>query len=474
MKKYDVIVVGAGAAGLVIANGCVKANKKVLLIEKGNFGGDCTNFGCIPSKSLIASAHVAHQIKEASNYGLALKDSSFIADNSLDRVRSIIERIKKEEDKRALEKNGVDVLVAKATFESPYLLIATCENGDIEKIQGKKIILGTGSSPRKTPIKGIENIPYLTNETIFSLKKIPDSLLVIGGGPIGCELAQAFCRLGSKLTLIHSHELLLTRESKDTSDLLKERLIKEGILIHLNQDTTSITLKNKLITLNIQDKTTKEAKLLSASHILLSAGRVPNIHDLSLEKAKVAFTEKGITTNAYKQTSQKHIFAIGDCSGPPFFTHLAEYHARCLLQTLLTPFKKKAEDQPVPRVTYTDPEIATLGLLEQEAIQKYGEKRIMVYTIPLSKVDRAITQGKEEGFISIITTKWKSKILGATIIAPSAGEMLMEISLAIKHKIPLKKLASIIHPYPIYCRGIRKAADQWLAKVILPLISRKK
>lgn len=461
-KNYPFVVIGAGASGLVTCLGLVKSGKKVLLIEQGHFGGDCTNFGCIPSKALISSGKIAHHINKAKDFGVEVQKPLFTCEKALERTRKIIEKVQKTENKEALEKQGVDVIVGKASFISPHLLSVETETGQIE-VEAKKIIITTGSSPRKPSFEGIESVDYLTNETVFDLEKVPKSLIVIGGGPIGSELAQSFLRLGTKVSLVHSHKRLLTRESNRTAELLKSTFEEEKMNLFLNYKTTKIEKSSTGVVLTIVENETQETKTIEAEKILIAAGRSPNIFSLNLEKASIDFTDKGITTDAYKRTSQKHIYAIGDCSGPPFFTHLAEHHARGLLQSLIL-FRKKIDNQPVPRVTYTDPEIATIGITEEEM----DKNKMELYVLPFSKIDRAICEGREEGFISIITKKWSSKILGATIMGPNAGELLMEISLAMYFNIPLRKLSKVIHPYPIFSRGIRKASDLYLTQTLLP------
>ena len=459
MKQYSIIVIGAGAAGLVIAIGAARAGKKVLLIEKGNYGGDCTNFGCIPSKSLIASAHVAHAIKEASRFGLEFTLPRIDASRSLVRTRGIVEEVRSHEDPEALAKLGVETLTGNAAFKDPHTLVV---NG--EEITGKQFVIAAGSSPFIPPVKGLEKTPFLTNETIFDLKEIPQSLVVLGGGPIGCELAQAFQRLGSQVTLIHSHEVLLNREEKITQTTIAGVFEKEGISLVLGPRVQEVLYQNGQFQLDIGRK-------LSAQALLVSVGRRPNVEGLNLQAAGVAYSEKGIGVDAYGRTNRSHIWAVGDIIGSPFFTHWAENQARTVLTSLLLPFKKKIDRQAIPRVTFTDPEIASVGMTEEQAKQSH---RIAVYHIPFSSVDRAITAGREEGFVRIITKKWSSQILGCTIVGPRAGEMLGEVALAMNAKIPLRKLANLIHPYPTYNQAIRKAADLWLTQTILGTFRRKK
>ncbi len=460
MKRYQIIVVGAGAGGLVVAIGAAKAGKKVLLIERGHWGGDCTNFGCVPSKSLIASAHISKGIKEGSELGVVSQLSGLNSDLSLERVRKIVSRIRSHEEPEALKKHGVETLTGQACFISPNEVRV----GD-QIVYGDTIVLACGSSPFVPSVEGLDQVPYLTNETVFDLEKVPKSLIVLGGGPIGCELAQAFARLGSHVKLVHSHHHLLGREELEAQNVIADTFSKEGIELYLGFRASKVEQREGKIVLSSNEKEVRGEKLL------VSVGRGPNIKGLNLEKAGIKFSDRGVETDAYGRTNIKHIWAIGDIKGSPFFTHLAEHHARGVLTSILVPLIKKRieQDQPVPRVTYTDPEVASVGLSEEEAIEKYGKKKIATYFVPFSEVDRAITSSREEGFVKIVTFKWSSKILGATVVAERGGEILMEISAAMYAKMPLRKLANLIHPYPTYSLAVRKAADLWLKQTILPV-----
>lgn len=463
-KFYPLVVIGAGAGGLVVAVGATKAGKKTLLIEKGNYGGDCTNFGCIPSKSLIASSHSVASIKEGHELGVEISSPFIQADKSLSRVREIVARIRHHEEPEALKKIGLETLTGTAIFKGPNILQI-----DDHIISAGQIVIATGSSPYIPPIKGLDQTPFLTNESIFDLKKIPQSLVVLGGGPIGSELAQAFLRLGSKVSLIHSHNTILNKEEASASQVVMNRFKNEGMHLYLGVGVKEVHFHNNFFEIVLENGQKIEAEIL-----LVSTGRKPNVSSLNLAAAGVNFSDKGIPVDAYGRTNRSHIWAVGDVVGTPFFTHWAENQARSVLASLLLPFpfkKKINKNQPIPRVTYTDPEVASIGLTEKEAGQKY---LIATYFVPFSQVDRAITTGKTQGFIKIVTKKWSSKILGCTIVGPRAGEMLGEISLAMQAGIPLRKLSSLIHPYPTYNGAIRKAADLWLTETILPLFRRKK
>lgn len=472
VKKYTVIVIGAGAGGLVVAIGSAKAGKNVLLIEKGSYGGDCTNFGCIPSKTLIASAEQAHALQMGDKLGLSFETPQFDPNQALERVRKTVEGIRSHEDPEALAKLGVETMTGTASFLSPTKLKVTMEEGSVHEVEGKKIIIATGSHPFVPPIQGLEGTPYLTNETIFDLKEVPKSLGVLGAGPIGCELAQAFNRLGSKVTLIESERGIMPVEDEEVNPVIRKQFEEEGIEIFVHCDANLISHQNGKFQACIDYD--GEHKDVEFEEFLISTGRRPNVAELQLEKAGVHYSEKGIPIDQYGRTNQKHIFALGDVLGGLQFTHVAESQGRAVLTSLLLPFKKKFTTQDVPRCTYTDPEVASIGLTEAQAIKKYGASKLAIYKVPFSDVDRALTAGRTEGFVKVVTKKWSSKILGAVIVAPRAGEMLPEISLAMLHKIPFRKLANLIHAYPVYNRAIRKGADQWLTRTLLGALKRKK
>lgn len=466
MNSYSLIVIGAGAGGLVVAIGAAKAGKKVLLIEQGRYGGDCTNYGCIPSKSLIASAEIAYSLKAGKALGIDFSDSSFNGDGALERTRGIIAKIRGHEEPEALNKMGVQTLSGEASFVSPHRLEVKLKDGSRETVEGSKIVIATGSYPFIPPIEGLKEAPYLTNETIFDFKSVPKSLAILGAGPIGCELAQAFSRLGSKVTLIESLRGVMPSEEEDVGTILAAQFKKEGIDLFTKCTENLITYREEKFLICIDEGGKRHE--VEAENLLVSTGRRPNVTALALDNAGVIYSEKGIQVDSYGRTNQKHIYAIGDCTGPPFFTHLAEHHGRAVLTSLLLPFKKKILTQKVPRVTYTDPEVASIGLSEKEATEKFGSSKIACYHVSFTDLDRAVCSGREEGFVRVVTKKWSSEILGATIVAPRAGEMLQEISFAMLTKKPLRSLAKLIHPYPVYSAALRKAADLWLTQTLLP------
>ncbi len=470
---YPLVVVGAGAGGLVVAIGAAKAGKKVLMIERGTYGGDCTNFGCIPSKALIAAAELAHGIKASEAYGVAAPAERPIWSEAFTRTRRIVQEILHHEDPQALKEHGVDALTGTASFVDSHTLEVSDASGNITTVRAKQIVLATGSRPLVPPIKGLLDTPYLTNETLFDLEKPPASIIVMGGGPIGSEMTQALCRLGSRVTLVQREPHVLMKEDSEAAHIVQEAFVQEGITLQLSSMAVEVRYDATEFQVDVKDGEGKVHTLV-AQQLLVATGRVPNSHNLGLDKAGVTATPQGyIEIDTYGRTSQKHIWAVGDITGYALFTHMAENQGRTVLTNLLLPwpFRKKLDlKQSVPRVTYTDPELAHVGLSEEEAIAQYGAKKIAVYRVPLKEVDRAITAGRTEGLVKVVTKRWSSKILGATIVAPRAGEMLCEISLAKHAGVPLRKLSGLIHPYPTYSLALRRASDGWLKETILPAV----
>jgi pyruvate/2-oxoglutarate dehydrogenase complex dihydrolipoamide dehydrogenase (E3) component len=470
MDTYSIIVIGAGSGGLVIAIGAAKAGKTVLLLEKGPYGGDCTNYGCIPSKSLIASAHAAYAIGSSEKYGITLSSHEFNSDGVLKRVAKIVHSVRSHEEPEILKELGVSTLTGHVRFVAPHLLEVLLSDGSSRTVEGKQIVIATGSVPIIPLIPGLENTPYLTNETIFDLEKIPKRLAVMGGGPIGCELAQAFQRLGAKVQLIHKHPHLLAKEEPEAQHIIAAHFEKEGMQLHLNTTPQEISYEEGTFVISL------DTGRLEVDSLLIAVGHRPHLESLNLAASGITYSEKGIPTDRYGRTTQKHIWVVGDAKGPPFFTHFAENQARSVLTSLLLPlgFCKKLDlAQALPRTTFTDPEIASVGLTQKQALEHYRASQLAIYRVHFSEVDRAITDGREEGFVQIITKKWSSKILGATIVGPRAGEMISEISLAMYEKTPLRKLRKLIHPFPTYSLAIRKAADLWLTQTLLSLFRKK-
>lgn len=457
---YDLVVVGAGTAGLVTAAGAagLDIGLKVALVERHLMGGDCLNVGCVPSKCMIRSSRVVAEMQEAGAYGVHPPDVVEVDfPKVMERLRRVRADISHHDSATRFQKLGIDVFLGGGRFTSDRTLEVAGKT-----LQFKKAVIATGARAARPDIDGIEAAGYLTNETVFSLTTQPKRLAVIGGGPIGSELAQAFQRLGSEVTVFERGSQILSKEDADAADIVQKTFMKEGVQLMLNAQITQVsaTQDGKVIHFTRAG----QAESIVVDEILVGAGRAPNVEGLNLEAAGVKYDPRhGVEVNDYLQTSNAKIFAAGDICMKWKFTHAADAAARIVIKNaLFTPFglgRSKLSSLVMPWVTYTDPEIAHVGLYEQEA-QSQG---IAVNTIkiPLNEVDRAIADGEEAGFVKIHHKQGSDKIVGATIVARHAGEMISEVTTAIVNDIGLSKLSSVIHPYPTQAEGIKKAADAY-------------
>ncbi len=450
-KKYDLIVIGAGSGGISSAILGNNLGKKVALVEKEKIGGDCTWYGCVPSKALIKASEVAHHVNTLEKYGLQLSgDSKLDGKKVMDHVRAIRDKVYEEETPEVFREMGIDVYIGGAKFlDAHHIQI------DDKILSSKKFVISTGSSPVVPPIDGIQNIHYLTNETLFELEDLPDSMVVIGGGPIGTEMASAFAKLGVQITQIEMANHILFKEEKQLADILMKQMKKYGVKILCKTKATRFSKKDQKIIVTIENEHVEE---IETDAVLLSVGRKPNVNGLDLENAGVEYSSKGIEVNNKLQTSASHIYAIGDVIGSYQFSHIAEYHAGIAVPNALLPLpvKRKANYENIVWTTFTDPEFARGGLTEAEARDQYGEK-IKVYTFDYTKVDRAKTDLTTAGMSKFITDK-KGKLLGIHIIGERAGELLHEAQLAKSMGIPFHKIQSMVHVYPTYGDLVKRPA----------------
>ena len=458
---YNVVVIGAGTAGLVTAAGTAGLGGRVALIERNLMGGDCLNFGCVPSKALISSARVIQQIRESEKWGLDRQQPEFVFEKVFERMRARRARIAPKDSQERFESLGVNVFHGEARFVSPHEVEV---NG--QRLRAKNFVIATGSRAVIPKIEGIDQVRYFTNETIFDeLKAKPESMIVLGGGPIGCELAQTFCRLGTQVTIIQRGDQLLPKEDRDVAEFLERRLINEGVRIIKNVDARSVaTTDAGKIALEFLDRQPGRLaeRTFFADALLIAIGRNPNLQSLDLKSAGVDVNERGVRVNDYLQTSQRDIYAVGDVIGPFLFTHMADAQARVVVRNIVAPFqflRQKMDYSVVPWCTYVDPEVAHVGLCEKEARQENVDYDLFV--VPLQDVDRAVVESEDAGFAKILTRKGSDKILGATIIAPHAGDLLHEFVLAMKAGVGLGTIASTIHAYPTFAELARKAGDKF-------------
>ncbi|MBW4475496.1 MAG: mercuric reductase [Tolypothrix brevis GSE-NOS-MK-07-07A] len=457
--SYNLVVIGAGTAGLVTAAGAAMLGAKVALIEKHLMGGDCTNVGCIPSKTLIRSARVVADVYYAQEFGIDNRHQINIDFPAvMERLRRIRAEISPNDSaKRFQEEFGVDVFFGEARFKDSDRV----EVGE-SVLHFKKAAIATGSHPTKLPIDGLNETKYLTNETVFSLTQCPNRLAVIGGGYIGCELAQTFQRLGSQVILLQRGSRLLSREDAEAAKIIQKAFVREGIELRFESKIKRIEHDNveKVIRYEING----QEEVLGVDEILVATGRSPNVKNLNLEAVGVQYDEKqGIIINDYLQTTNPRIYAVGDVCMKWKFTHAADAAARIVIQNALFSIlgvgRKKLSSLIMPWCTYTDPEVAHVGMYPQEAEEKGIE--IDTFSVAFKDVDRAIVDGETEGFTKLYVKKGTDKILGATIVARHAGEMISEVTLAITNNLGLNAIAKTIHPYPTQAESIRKAADKY-------------
>ncbi len=450
---YNVVVIGAGTAGLVTAAGTAGLGGRVALIERNLVGGDCLNFGCVPSKALISSARLIQQMRESEKWGLDRQSPQFAFEKVFERMRARRAKIAPNDSQERFESLGVDVFRGAARFLSPHEIEV---NG--HKLRAKNFVIATGSRAVIPKIEGLDKVPYFTNETIFDeLKQKPESMIVLGGGPIGCELGQTFARLGVKIAIVQSAAQLLPREDVDVAQFIHQRFTAESIAVRLDATATRVSMGDGRVTLEFSG-----AQPIPVEVILIAAGRRPNLRALNLKAAGVDHDECGVKVNAYLQTSQPHIYAAGDITNRLKFTHTADFTARIVVRNILMPFqflRQKVDWSVVPWCTYTDPEVAHVGLGEKEAKQKNIEYDL--FCVPLEDVDRAVVENEDIGFAKVLTAKGSDRILGATIVGPHGGDLLHEFVLAMKSGIGLGTIASTIHAYPTFAGLARKTGDKY-------------
>lgn len=463
---YDLVVIGAGTAGLVVAAGAagLDLGLKVALVEKHLMGGDCLNVGCVPSKSIIRSSRVVAEMQNARDFGILPPEKIEIDFSAvMERMRKIRAGISHHDSAQRFQKLGIDVFLGEGHF---------LQNNSIEVdgkiLHYKKAVIATGARAVRPKIEGIEDAGFLTNETVFSLTQRPERLAVIGGGPIGCELAQTFHRLGCQVILFHNSSHLLNKEDVDAAEIVQNVLLKEGIHLILNSQIERVIKTDEGKTIDYISNGKKQS--ITVDEILVGAGRAANVEGLNLEAVGVEYDRKGVKVNDYLQTTNPKIYAAGDICMNWKFTHAADAAARIVIKnTLFSPFglgRSKLSNLVMPWVTYTDPEITHVGMYEHEA-QKAGIE-VSTIKIPFSSVDRAIADGEAEGFVKILHQKGSDRILGATIVARHAGEMISEVTTAIVNKIGLNGLSNVIHPYPTQAEGIKKAADAYRRTLLTP------
>jgi pyruvate/2-oxoglutarate dehydrogenase complex dihydrolipoamide dehydrogenase (E3) component len=444
---YDLTIIGGGSGGLTAARLATSLGAHVLLIDKERLGGDCLNYGCVPSKSLIHVARVAQQARDAARLGLLPTGLSVDMAKVSQHIQEVIRRVAANEQ---VYIKGVTVRFGTVSFASAHELVL-----NEERITSRNILIATGSRPLVPGIEGLEAVGYLTNESVFDLQHLPASLIVVGGGPIGVELGQAFARLGTHVTLIEGLERILPREDPEVSAALTGALQSEKMTIVTKAMFVKASLngQKKVVTARQGDR----FLTFEADEILVTLGRRPNVEGLNLDAAGVASDHKGIKVNAYLQTTASNILAIGDVLGGYLFTHVAAYQAGVAVRNALVPVgKKKVDYRVVPWCTFTDPEAARVGLTPDEAGKQYKDVRIVRF--PWAEIDRAQAEGETTGFIKLVLAGKKDELVGAHLVGSRAGELLGELSLAMQHHLTFADMLDTIHAYPTMNTGIQQAA----------------
>jgi pyruvate/2-oxoglutarate dehydrogenase complex dihydrolipoamide dehydrogenase (E3) component len=466
--ETDLCIIGGGSGGLSVAAGAAQMGARVVLVEKGRMGGDCLNYGCVPSKALIAAAAAAAGVRGAGRFGVNGHEPAVDFAGVRDHLRGVIAAIAPHDSVERFVGLGVTVLQAAARFAGPRELVA----GDIA-VKARRFVVAAGSSPAVPPIPGIDAVPYLTNETIFDLAERPAHLIVIGGGPIGAELAQAQRRLGARVSLLEMHRVL-GRDDPEVTAFARRQLAADGIEIHEGIGISQVTREGNAIAVTFEKD--GRAMTLNGSHLLVAVGRKANVEGLGLEAAGVEHTAQGIAVDARLRSSNRRIFAVGDIAlvdglGGYQFTHLAGYHAGIVIRNALFRLPAKVDYRALPRVTFTDPEIAHVGLTEQQARAQNGD-RAKVLTWSFAENDRAQTERATEGLVKVVVGA-RGRILGASIAGRHAGELLQPWVLAISHGLKVGAVANMIAPYPTLGEASKRAAGSYYTPVLFGERTRK-
>lgn len=464
MDKRDLVVIGGGTGGLIVTSVAAQLGLKVTLIERRDkLGGDCLHTGCVPSKTLIHAAKVSSLIHRANEFGLKAVAAEIDLGRVSDHVQSVIDQIQPHDDPERFESYGAEVLFGHASFTDTHTVEV---NG--QAIQGRRFVICSGSSPFIPPIPGLDEVPYLSNENVFSLRKLPSRLAVLGGGAIGVEMAQAFARFGSKVTIIERLPHLLHKEDSDVVDALVGQLKKEGIEILTSTSAEHVSKSGDEYLVRC-DRENGTSINLAADELLVAVGRHPNVDSMGLDVAGVEYSNRGIEVDRRLRTSAKHIFACGDVTGHYQFTHMAEYQAGIVISNAVFRYPKKTNYRVVPWIIYSDPELARVGITEQQA--KEQGIAVDVLRFPFRDIDRALTEVETIGEMKLISRR--GKILGATILGPHAGELIHEIVLAMQSGLKIGDISATIHAYPTLAQISRRAVNRYYGNKLFSDRTRK-
>jgi pyruvate/2-oxoglutarate dehydrogenase complex dihydrolipoamide dehydrogenase (E3) component len=463
--RYNMVVIGAGTAGLVTAAGAAGLGAKVALIERDLLGGDCLNVGCVPSKALLRCAHAYANVRDAHEFGVNVPPGfSVDLPAVMERMRRLRAGISHHDSAARFRDLGIDVFIGSGEFTGRKTVTVGGKS-----LEFAKACIATGARAAAPPIPGLAEAGYLTNETVFSLTELPERLAVIGGGPIGCELSQAFTRFGSEVTLFEATPHILSREDQDAAMRVESALLRDGLQIRCGSKVAAVRTEGAEKILVVESAGGQEE--LRVDQIIVGVGRAPNVKGLGLETAGVEYHERsGVKVDDLLRTTNSNIYAAGDICFPYKFTHTADAMARIVIGNALFFGRGRTSSLTIPWCTYTDPEIAHVGLYPQEAEKKGIE--IQTFTIEMSMVDRAILEGDDGGFLKVHVKKGKDQIVGATLVARNAGDMISEISVAMAAGVGLGTIAKTIHPYPTQAEVIKKAGDAYNRTRLTPFVKK--
>ena len=451
-SNFDLVVIGGGTAGLVSAAGAASLGARVALVERDKLGGDCLYRGCVPTKTLVKSARVASLVDRSERFGIRTAGYEVDFPAVMDRMERVIEAAGEHDSPERFRRLGVEVFSEQAAFEAPDLIAV-----DGSRLKTRSAIVATGSHPTAPPVEGLEEAGYLTNVEALQLRRLPRSMVVVGSGPIGCEFAQIFARFGSRVTMISASPLPLPKEDPEIREVLERVLIADGVTVHGGYKAESVRVEGceKVMVARNEEGERIEAR---AEEILVAAGRAPTVNGLGLENAGIELEEKGLAVDENLRTTAPNVFAAGDITGKYLFTHVAEYQGRAAVRNALFPLKTEVDYRVVPWTTFTDPEVARVGLTEEQARERH--EGVKVFRQPFEGIDRALADGEPDGLVKIVTGR-RGRILGGHIIGPDAGNLIQEIVLAMHKNIPIGTLSQTIHVYPTLAQANQRAADNY-------------
>ncbi len=462
--SYDLVVIGGGAGGLTAAGVGANLGAKTLLIERDRLGGDCTWTGCVPSKTLLKAADVVHTVRHSNRYGVKNPATEIDFAQIMRHVDDVRKEVYHDADRPEIyEAMGVDTFHGDANFIDDHTI--EVQGGDgTRRVRGRYVVVASGARALVPPIDGLQGVPFLTNETLFELEEQPQRLAIVGAGPIGTEMAQAFRRLGTEVTVIDMLDRILANDDEELAAMLQNVLTGEGIQFVLHAGVRRVDRSGDEIGVTVEDRGSE--RTVFADALLLATGRRPNVESLNLEAAGVEYAKNGVTVDDRCRTNVRHIFAVGDVTGRYQFTHMSEHMAKVAVTNALLKWPMHIDAKHVPWATYTDPELAHVGATEAE-LTKRGS-RFEVYRFPFEKIDRAVTDGETTGLIKLFAKKLTGKVLGASILGVGASNMIAEIAVAMRNGVTLRQISDTIHPYPSYGLGVRRAADQWYIRNYSP------